>query len=305
MPRPSNQSGLHPTGHSLNTFVNSQDESPVEIRLARDSTLPRSSLHQNPSYRGIDPASAGTSRSVNRDRSTHLESVPTLDSTGQTLPSASEPTTGDAVSDCGIGAVIEGQNRGPILDREMHDFLHNQVDVHVQDIRSIPRREPAMLECPFNRLGCNQCFSFDMEREWIAHSLDHYMKDDSGFDRAEPPQRNQCPFCLESFVNVNGETSWVERMKHVSMHHRRGHSMARDARTDFELYSYLWRKGAITIEEFRDVCGPRAYPSYGTRSQAPGATTPRAAAGTGPGVQGPEEAFSVIERRRRRHRPRR
>ena len=305
MPRPSGQPGPRPTGHSLNTFVNSRDESPVEIRLARDSTLPRSSLHQNPLYRGIDPASVGTSRTVNKDCSTHLESIPTLDSTAQTLPSVSLPTTGDAISDRGIGPLIEGPDRGPILDADLHDLLQHQVDVHVEEVRSIPQGEPPILECPFSRLGCNQGFSTDMAREWIAHSLDHYVKDDFGIDRAEPPQRNQCPFCLESFVDINGEVSWVQRMEHVAFHHRRGDS-AHHARTDFMLFAYLWRKGAIDIDTYRDVCGPRAHPSYGARSQESGATTPRAVAETDAGAQEPEEAVSVVyERRKRRHRARR
>ena len=305
MPRPSNQSGPRRTGHSLNTFVASQDESPVEIRLARDSTLPHSSLHQNPFYRGIDPASVGTSRSVNRDRSTYLESIPTLDSIAQTLPSVSLPTTADATSDRGIGPRIEGSDRGPILDTDLHELLQHEVDVHVGEPRSIRQREPAMLVCPFSHLGCNRGFSIDMVREWIAHSLDHYARDDFGIDRAEPPKRNQCPFCLESFVDIDGEVSWVQRMEHVSFHHRRGDS-AHHARTDFMLYAYLWRKGVIDIDTFRDICGPRAHPSYGTRSQASGATTPRAAAETGTAVLEPEEAVSVMnERRNKRHRTRR
>lgn len=304
MPRPSNQSGPRRTGHPLYTFVNSSHtESRIARRLAENSTLPNFSLHRNPLYLGFDPSSVGASRSVNKDRSTHLESAPTLDSsTGQSFPSASVLTPEAALSDFGCGVEIEGHEGRLFVDSHVHDFLRQEVEAqggalwYIPQTWSIHHGEPDGLECPFRRFGCDEGFSFDMEHEWIVHSLDHYMRDGFGLDRAEPPQRNQCPFCLEIFVDVSGEVSWVQRMRHVaSEHHIHGESLARHARTDFTLLSYLWKVRAIDIDTFRDYCGPEADPSYGTRSQASGATTPRA----GTGMQGPEEAVSVMYERRR------
>ena len=304
MPRPSRQSGPRSADHPLYTFFNSQGESRIARHLAENSTLPHSSLYRNGSYRGIEPPSVGTSLSVNKDRSTHIASEPALESsTGQTLAFASVLIPGAAISDFGCDIEIEGQNGGPIVDPSMHELLRNEVEHWVEGVLSIRQLDPqesAMLECPFNHLGCDQAFSLDMEQEWICHSLDHYTRDDFGLDRAETPRRNQCPFCLESFVHVDGGISWLQRMRHVvSEHHNHGESVARHARTDFMLYSHLWRTRVIDIDTFRDLCGPRAHPSYGVQSQTSGVRTPRATAETGAGLQGPEEAVSVIHKRRR------
>lgn len=304
MPRPSNQSGPHSSGHPLHIYVNNQTESPFVRRLAQNSTLPHSLPHRRPSYRGIEPASVDTTRSVNGDRSTHLESAPTLESSaGQTLSSVSLPTTGDSIPDVSIGVRIEGRDRHPVVDPATQQLLDHQDEPDPFDVRPLSRPETATLECPFDRLGCTETFSLVMEQEWIAHSLTHFLRDDIGLDRAEPPKKNQCPFCFVPFVDDDGEISWKQRMTHVALHHKFRQSIARDATTDFLLYKYLLNEKVIDVEKFRDICGPRAYPSYGAPNQVSRATTPRATAESDGGVQAQEEAVSVPNERRRR-RPR-
>lgn len=110
-----------------------------------------------------------------------------------------------------------------------------------------PNRRPRVLECPFNLLFCFEDFADSNYREWILHSLTH-------FGTVDPPKSNRCCFCDAVFESHDGVWSWQDRMNHIFLHHRLGHSLA-VARPDFQLYTYLWNRHVITDAVYRDIRG--------------------------------------------------
>ena len=176
--------------------------------LAERSTLPPSQQHQH----GPSP-SVGTSILPAWSDFTQNDSLP-----GLTRATSSRPS--QSVSD-GMG------------ERQMSRALRIMVpdpDGALEPTTLPPFRRPdqdPILECPFTFLKCFRQFAVTNEREWIQHSLEHFRIDGRRPRRVDPPKRNFCCFCPETFQASSGTRSWRDRMDHVKIHHQHfGHRLA-------------------------------------------------------------------------------
>lgn len=113
-----------------------------------------------------------------------------------------------------------------------------------------PLREHRVLECPFN-LAFFCPLTFSNERDWIEHSLLHLRRNGRSI---EPPTSNICCFCEKKFYSAMRYESWVERMRHVRLHHALGHRLAH-AQPDFALFKYLFDNRLITDGDYHDLKG--------------------------------------------------
>ena len=123
--------------------------------------------------------------------------------------------------------------------------------------------EHRVLECPFN-LAFFCPMTFSDERDWIEHSLVHLRMNGRPID---PPTSNRCCFCDKEFYSAMRGFSWVERMRHVRLHHALGHRLAH-AQPDFGLFKYLFDNHLISDGDYRELKGNHqnrrqrvAYPS--------------------------------------------
>ncbi len=114
------------------------------------------------------------------------------------------------------------------------------------------------LECSFNLLFCFKIF-FNM-KDWVEHSLTH-------FSNVESSDSNHCCFCDVQFSFLSEIFDWARRMKHVVCHHRLDDKLAH-ARSNFELYTYLWNNRLIINAEYRDLKGNNENRSQTTRANS-------------------------------------
>ena len=209
----------------LEDYLDDLNDSPLPAHLAARSRLPKThgcSLKSNDQ----PICCSGTSMLLQNSNATSYNSLPGL---------TSAPTEDNASST----ATLEGKRH---LDSRL-----KLMDIITGGISVLPRARPVLLECPFNFLSCYE--RFESYASWHRHSLTH-------FSGVEPPHRNKCCFCDAKFSAGTGEESWQQRLEHVAMHHRLGHSLAH-ARIDFDLYKYLWGKQLVSTADL--VSGSRGY----------------------------------------------
>lgn len=111
-----------------------------------------------------------------------------------------------------------------------------------------------VLQCPFRFCGCLLDFVIGDDRQWVEHSLTHF-KTEGGRrpQRVDPPKKNTCHFCEQTFEDQDGQESWEVMMRHVRLfHHKFGHLLAH-SRLDYDLVGYLWRKKVVSNAEYREL----------------------------------------------------
>ena len=108
--------------------------------------------------------------------------------------------------------------------------------------------ESKKLECPFSTI-LNCLSTYSNEEEWIRHSLTHF---DSHGRAVEPPRSNSCRFCDENFYSLTPTESWVEMMRHTSLHYAVGYDISH-ARPDYALLKYLFDHRIISDAEYRHL----------------------------------------------------
>lgn len=224
-------SGFSARAHrpAIQTYLSNTEDSRLPQQLARQSTLPGVIRHRAHDYHG--PPSRGNGTSLLLSGGDHTRDSGTQDLAALTRASSlrsseSTPTSMGVRYLDGISLLEQDQSGALVVG---------------------PNRRLRVLECPFNLLFCFKDFADTNYTEWVLHSLTH-------FDNVDPPKLNKCCFCEAVFESDDGVLSWQDRMNHVFLHHRLGHSLS-CARPDFQLYTYLWNKHVITDAVYRDIKG--------------------------------------------------
>ncbi|KAL8797132.1 MAG: hypothetical protein Q9195_000599 [Heterodermia aff. obscurata] len=219
-----------PHAEAIQNYVNDPSGSRLQGLLASNSTISRPHTNESQAYRGQQARSYATSMlpSGNSEASKH-SSLPAL-------TVATSCTTSSVASSMGRRA-LEVQQR--ILEQDQGGVLV---------VPPLPGQR--ILECPFN-LAFLCPLTFSNEEDWINHSLVHFSKERRVID---PPTSNSCCFCDEQFHSPARFQSWVERMRHVSLHHCLGHRLGH-ARPDFALFKYLFDNRLISDADYRDLKG--------------------------------------------------
>ncbi|MCJ1429260.1 hypothetical protein MMC29_007173 [Sticta canariensis] len=225
----------------IQDFLDDDNEPRMGRRIAEQSYLPSSHIHQGPGCFG-PREDLGTSLLVSSGDCTRLSGTPS-----QELP-ALTPGESEATRSVNTSIGTRQLVRQRILEQDAGGALV---------VPSIT--ETQALECPFHQLLC--LLTFSNKEDWISHSLTH-------FQRVPPPQSNKCCFCSAVFQYSTGERSWRKCMEHIAIHHQLGCRLA-TARPDFELFYYLWRHRLISDADYRDLKGNyddrsrrvQAYPS--------------------------------------------
>lgn len=277
------QTRRHLPSLPLSNFVASGEEPKLAQAIAGNSRLPHLDEHKKSDYLGEYPSDVGTSRCVGGTEISSHGSLPCL-----TIPS-------DPSNACSVASSFGC--------RALDDNLRLIAEDDRGELALFPPlRSPhvAVLQCPFDLLHCVRVFQGGQIDDWIAHSLEHFAIIGGQGRAVQPPTLNQCPFCEASFSDLVGITSWNQRMNHVAEHHRIGHTLAH-ARPDFALYEYLWRKRAITTQEYRDIRGNSEDRSRMVHGQ-PSPPMTRTASTEQDGSM--RTCYSIIESRRN-NRPRR
>ena len=221
-------------GHrpAIQNYLSNTDDSLLPRLFAQQSTLPNAEQYYTHDYHGPPSRSYGTS--VMLSGGDHTRNSGTQDLAALTRASSRESPASIQSS---MGArQLDNQ---PLLEPDQAGALVVG-----------PMQRGRMLECPFNLLYCFESFADTDDRAWILHSLTH-------FGRVDPPKYNRCCFCEAAFESPDGVRSWYDRMKHVFLHHRLGHSLS-CARPDFRLYTYLWSQRVINDAIYRDIKGNSA-----------------------------------------------
>ena len=200
-----------------------------------------------------------------------VPAIPLL-STNPTTPNAGVvPLSHRSGSAC--GSLDDGRtstSSGPSVTtslgiRELPKIGNRALGVGGEGVLNVTAPNPntsCQYECPFDRLGCASIFtSFD---PWHEHSLTH-------FRSHEPPRRNACCFCAESFHERSGLRSWEMRLVHIKWHHDRGERLV-TSRFDTELYRYLWSKGLISDVQYKDLAVAHSAPGSATSQPTRGDT---------------------------------
>lgn len=213
---------------AIQTYLSNTEDSRLPQQLASQSTLPVAGRRTH-DYHGPPPRSRGTSLLLSgsdRTRDCATQDLAALTRASSLTSSESIPTSMAARHLDSVPLFEQDQSGALVLG---------------------PNRRPSVLECPFNLLSCLEDFADSNYWEWIRHSLTH-------FGNVQPPTSNRCCFCDEVFKSNDGIQSWQDRMNHVLVHHRLGHSLS-CARPDFQLYTYLWNKHVISDAVYRDIKG--------------------------------------------------
>lgn len=214
---------------AIQTYLNHNDDSRLPQHLARQSTIPNAARHRTHHNHGLSPRSDGTSLLLSGGDHTG-------DSATQDLAALTRASSLRSSESIPTSMAARHLDSLPILEQDQSGALIVG-----------PNRRLTVLECPFNLLYCFEDFSDSNLTGWILHSLTHFRK-------VEPPKSNKCCFCEEVFKSPDGVTSWQDRMNHVFLHHRLGHSLS-CARPDFDLYTYLWNNHVLSDADFRDIRG--------------------------------------------------
>lgn len=257
-------------------FLENRDDSRLHRRIARQSYLAPTVLHQGNGNQRPLVSSIRTSMLVAGSQVTDLSDLAAL-TDAPTMPSSHSLSSS-------VGARQLDNNQ------RMLDFENGALVI-------APLRVPRVLECPFYFLLC--CLTFSNIEDWIAHSLEHFRTPDGR--EIGPSAFNQCCFCDIDFRS-DPSNSWRERMHHVSLHHRHGHRLSH-ARPDFHLFYYLWQNRLMSDRDYRELRGnledppvardksvaERAYPSP---PQSPETGRARVIEG------GLQDSYSSVRRRR-------
>lgn len=214
---------------SIQTYLNNTEDSRLPQQLAQQSTLP--SIVRCRTRGSNDPTSRSNGTSLLLSGSDH-----TRDSATQDLAALTRASSLKSSASIPTSMAARYLDTVPLLEQDQNGALV-----------AGPNRRPRILECPFNLLYCLEDFADSNYREWILHSLTH-------FGQVNPPRLNRCCFCEAVFESHDGVRSWHERMDHVFLHHRLGHSLS-CARPDFQLYTYLWNNRVISDADYRDIKG--------------------------------------------------
>lgn len=220
------RSAARPHQPSILTYLNNTEDSRLPQHLAQQSTFPNAAHCRAHDCHGPPSRSNGTSLLLFGSDHTRDSDLAALTRASTRESSASIQTS--------MGARY--LDTLPLLEQDEGGALV-----------AGPNRRPRVLECPFNLLFCFEDFADSNCWEWIRHSLTH-------FHNINPPRSNKCCFCEAVFESYDGIKSWHERMEHVFLHHRLGHSLSH-ARPDFQLYTYLWNNHVISDAEYRDIKG--------------------------------------------------
>ncbi|KAL8774375.1 MAG: hypothetical protein Q9209_001126 [Squamulea sp. 1 TL-2023] len=218
-----------PQRPAIQTYLSSDEDSRLPRQLALQSTLPEANRYRTHDYHGPLSQSNGTSLLLSGGDHTR-------DSMTQDLAALTRGTSFQSTTSLSSSMGARHLDDVPLLGQDQAGAL----------VVSAPRRT-RVLECPFNLLYCFEAFADTNYQDWIIHSLTH-------FRHVIPPVSNRCCFCEAVFDFQDGVQSWQERMNHVFLHHRLGHSLA-CAQPDFQLYTYLWNHRVITDAEYRDIKG--------------------------------------------------
>lgn len=218
-----------PQRPAIQTYLSNDEDSRLPRQLASQSTLPGANLYRTHDYHGPPSQSNGTSLLLSSGDHTR-------DSRTQDLAALTRASSLESPASLSSSMGARQLDGVPLLRQDEAGAL----------IVGPPRRT-RVLECPFNLLYCFEDFADTDYKEWILHSLTH-------FGCVEPPASTRCCFCDAVFDSHDGVRSWQERMKHVFLHHRLGHSLS-CARPDFQLYTYLWNHHVITDADYRDIKG--------------------------------------------------
>lgn len=239
---PSTQAIAKPTKPAVVDYVEHDGDSRISLLQAQQSTLPHTVRHQDAEYFGDPEQSIKTSMLPLRSDFTSVGSLPEL----TRLPTP--PGVPESASD-GMG--------GREIDQGMRLLVPDQEGVlettPLAPLRS-PQQDPT-LECPFPWLHCYKQFAIGNERQWLEHIMKHFVKPGPRGrppKNIPPPKVNCCCFCDSKFESTSGILSWRDRMSHVELHHKYGHRMAH-ARIDFALVEYMWEKGLIAVEDYREL----------------------------------------------------
>lgn len=221
--------GECPPRLAIATYLQNRDEPTLNQRLAEQSSLPLSNLHQSPEYHGMPRSEQNTSLMLT-----------SCDHTRSGTPSQELPGVTRGTSEATPESITAslGERQLAIHQRSLENGPGGTLV-----IPPLPAQQ--ILECPFNLLFC--CEDFSSLEDWVQHSLTH-------FGSCPPSPCNVCCFCDAVFKCSTGRESWKKRMIHVSLHHRLGHRLAY-ARPDFELFTYMWRNRLISTADYRDLKG--------------------------------------------------
>ena len=240
---------------TIHEYITGQEDSKMTKLGAERSRLPPIDRHQHEEDVGDPAQSIRTSMHVVNGSVTDPSSVPGL--TNTTSSGAAESVS------TGMGCRH--------LDRSNRHLLPGQSDA--LEILPPPPPQAVILPCPFHFL-CHREFNGLHERQWLAHSLEHFEKEDRRGRRikVDPPSDNCCPFCEKEFWAPRGKVSWEDRMSHVKLHHQFGCRLAH-IRPDFALIEYLWQKSIIDPRIYRDLKPKQGFPSPPSSDDGDGAVT--------------------------------
>ena len=209
---------------TMDEYIKEEDSKIVSIQAAR-SYLPTSDHLRSSS--GASTQSIRTSLMVGQDSSINNSSLPPLSRTRS--PHATESVS------TGMGS----------RDQD-------------QDNRTL--REPwrlSSLRCPCHVLDCQKEFNISQEKEWVKHSLTHFVKKPRhGRDpvRVQPPTHCRCYFCGAEFRAASGNLCWRDRMRHIQLHHEH-------EGPDQALIKYLWEAGIMGTEVKREILPKQGLPT--------------------------------------------
>ena len=198
-------------------------EAPESYSSSIDHVLPRplpNGLARGPPSIHSDQTGSSTAPSLTSSQSSHVSSLSVSDSVGERA-----------------------------LDQRMRLL---QEDGTVGD--TLFHRD-SVLECQFRRYnGCKKKFPVAAFEVWVTHTRRHFTKPGRRGEPIyiSPPTLNSCCFCDAKFEAISGISSWGQMMLHVKEHHELGHRLAH-ARIDFSLVEYLWQKGLLTLQEYREL----------------------------------------------------
>ncbi len=218
-----------PQRPAIQTYLSNDEDSRLPRQLALQSTLPEAHRYHAHDFHGPLSQTDGTSLLLSGGDHTR-------DSMTQNLAALTRASSVGSSTSLSSSMGVRYLDNVPLLGQDQAGAL----------FVSLPPRTK-VLECPFNLLYCFDAFAVTNYKEWILHSLTH-------FRQVEPPTSNRCCFCEAAFDSYDGVRSWQERMNHISLHHRLGHSLS-CAQPDFQLYTYLWNHRLITDADYRDIKG--------------------------------------------------
>lgn len=218
---------------AINSYLVEDEDLMLLLRLAPRYNRPVSKTYDALEYYGDNLSESGTSKMVFGSDFTDRSSLPYLERSRDSSEASSLRYD---------GRVAPILTRGKVPDQDVVKKPANLPPLHGTE-------ESHVLECPFNFIQCYEKFSPSNEREWIKHSLDHFVIHGKRSEMIDPPKTNQCCFCDVTFQDPSGVTSWRDRMQHVKLHQ---HPLAA-ASHDRALINYLWQQGVLSPAQYSEA----------------------------------------------------